>query len=440
MRAVEMWVLGYVLNALWQVPLVFGAAWAAAWLVRRSGDDGAGVEHRMWVGALLLEAVLPGCRVDVGGVWHALVALMHWGSGAGDGAVRLAMGAGKAGGVGAMRLPEGVVAGVAMVFAGAVVYCAGRLAWGMWRTEGMRRAASPVRVDVADAGVCLMVSRLVSGPVTVGVWRAAVLLPVGFVESVEARDLEAVLAHEFAHVRRRDFAKNLAYGVVSLLGAWHPVVWMTRARVAESREMVCDAMAAEAVAGRERYARSLRLAAMLTHGSTARTLHAIGIFDANSFERRVMSLTMQRGVVRRTERLVVAAVCAAVALGTCATALGLRMNVAPVTVAAGSGRGSGEGLTVDPKVMAGQVLYKKVPVYPVEAKVNKNVIDGAVVLGVTIGKDGTIEDIHVVRSLREDYDRSALEAVREWRYKPYLLNGEPTEVETMVTVNYSTAR
>jgi TonB family protein len=184
----------------------------------------------------------------------------------------------------------------------------------------------------------------------------------------------------------------------------------------------------------------LRLASLLVKRTPDKTLHAIGIFDANSFERRVMSLTMQRGVVRRTERLVVAAVCAAVALGTCATALGLRMNVAPVTVAAGSGRGSGEGLTVDPKVMAGQVLYKKVPVYPVEAKVNKNVIDGAVVLGVTIGKDGTIEDIHVVRSLREDYDRSALEAVREWRYKPYLLNGEPTEVETMVTVNYSTAR
>jgi outer membrane biosynthesis protein TonB len=44
----------------------------------------------------------------------------------------------------------------------------------------------------------------------------------------------------------------------------------------------------------------------------------------------------------------------------------------------------------------------------------------------------------VLKSLRADYDESALEAVKDWTYQPYLINGEPTEVETTITVNYST--
>src|ERR1700692_1538131 len=102
------------------------------------------------------------------------------------------------------------------------------------------------------------------GPVTVGMWRPALLGAPGVLEQMPAGDLEAVLAHECAHVLRRDFAKNLAYEAIALALAWHPAVRWTRAQVAESREMVCDAMAADAVAGRERYARSLlRVAALL---------------------------------------------------------------------------------------------------------------------------------------------------------------------------------
>ena len=71
--------------------------------------------------------------------------------------------------------------------------------------------------------------------------------------------------------------------------------------------MVCDAMAAETVAGRENYARSLlRLASLLVHGTPARTLHAIGIFDANIFERRVMNLTEKYVELRGVRRLATA--------------------------------------------------------------------------------------------------------------------------------------
>ena len=63
-------------------------------------------------------------------------------------------------------------------------------------------------------------------------------------------------------------------------------------------------------------------------------------------------------------------------------------------------------------------------------------VSGAVVLHAIISKTGTITDLQVI-SGPEMLRASALDAVRNWRYKPYLLNGEPTEVETTITVNFN---
>ena len=448
LRQCEWVALGYLANALWQVPLVFGAAWIAARLARRAG---AAVEHRVWVAALLLDAVLPAARLDLRAVWDGVTALFVGRSGGHQGAVGVVVGAGAVHGDG-LRLPGFVLAGIALIFVGAVVYCAARLAWGVWRTEGLRRRAVLVVLDGEAARAwrrCggesrsgrahaaeIRVSRTISGPVTAGILRPAVLVPSGFLEDVAAEDLEAVLAHELAHVRRWDFAKNLVYEAVSIAVAWHPVVWMTRARVAESREMVCDAMAAEAVAGNESYARSLlRLAALVADGGPAKTLHAIGIFDANSFERRVMNLTKRRVEMRLVQRIGTVAACAVMVLATCAAALALRIEVGPEMQAVAAASGEGDPLKVG--VGSLKSIDRKMPVYPAEAKAKKNAIDGPVELAVVIGKDGAVESIHVQKSLRADYDRSALDAVKDWRWEPYLLNGEPTEVETTITVNYS---
>ncbi len=86
--------------------------------------------------------------------------------------------------------------------------------------------------------------------------------------------------------------------------------------------------------------------------------------------------------------------------------------------------------------MAGNILTKVTPVYPQAAKDAK--IQGAVVLDAVIGKDGLIKSLKLV-SGPEELTHSAWNAVSQWTYKPYLLNGEPTEVETTITVNYSLA-
>ena len=84
-------------------------------------------------------------------------------------------------------------------------------------------------------------------------------------------------------------------------------------------------------------------------------------------------------------------------------------------------------------VMIGQLLSKTTPIYPPIARAAG--VSGAVVLHATISKTGTIEEL-VVISGPEMLRAAAMEAVRSWRYKPYLLSGIPTEVETTVTVNF----
>jgi TonB family protein len=450
MRAIELWVCEYLLNSLWQVPLLFGAAWVAARMARNAG---ARVEHRIWVVALMLEAAVPALHVDLPELLRRAKSLLLWGGGvdAAGGHTRVFFGAGTSLSSGLLRLPAFVLTGVAAICVGCVVYFAGRLAWRVWKTVVMRRMAEPVRLtgdsvrawerlrgafglgQHADRET-LAVSPMISGPVTVGVAWQVMLVPPEFLESVSENEMEAVLAHEFAHMRRRDFAKNLMYEALSLPVAYHPLLWLTRLRLAESREMVCDRMAADALRGRERYVRSLlRLASMLSDRPPTRILHAIGIFDANTFERRVMNLTKRSREVRGVRRLAMVAACVAIGAATCVSALALRMGVA-----AGAGQDkTPTKLSVSSSVMEGNILIKKNPVYPAEAKANKDTLNGPVVLGVVIDEEGVPVKIFVKKSLRADYDQSAIDGVQQWRWKPYLLNGNPTAVKTTITINYS---
>jgi protein TonB len=85
-------------------------------------------------------------------------------------------------------------------------------------------------------------------------------------------------------------------------------------------------------------------------------------------------------------------------------------------------------------VSEGLLLHKVTPNYPALAKQAR--IQGSVVLQATIGKDGSILNLRVV-SGHPMLTQSALDAVRQWKYKPYMLNGEAVEVETTVQVNFT---
>lgn len=437
--------LEYLVNSLWMTPFVFAAAWLAARLVRRAGPE---VVHRIWVSTLLLEVILPAIRLQPVEVWHTLQNLLRW-SGqakAGHGGVTVSVGAGLVSG--SLAMPTHWMLTIAALYGGVVLYFAARLAWGAWSTYRMQCRVQEVLLSEAElivwqrcrtyfglAEARVAVSQEIGGPVTVGLGKPLLLLPVSFFECVDKGDLDAVMAHECAHMQRRDFMKNLLYRMISLPMAYHPLLWLTLARIAESREMICDAMAANAVEGKQNYARSLlRLAAMMTVAPPARTLHAIGIFDANTFERRVMQLTGRNIEMGRGLRLVTAAACVTLGAVTCASALALHTEIAAPGSTVMDKKETQSAVKVASGVIAGLAIYQPKPEYPEDAK--KAGVEGAVVLKAIISKEGTVQDLQIM-SGPEMLRKSALDAVKEWRYKPYVLNGDLTEVETTITVNYS---
>jgi len=107
--------------------------------------------------------------------------------------------------------------------------------------------------------VALLESALVQVPLVVGHWRPVILLPLGTVAGLTPAYLEAILAHELAHVLRRDYLVNLLQTVAEVLFFYHPAVWFVASCVRTERENCCDDTATTLVGGDP-----LRLACALT--------------------------------------------------------------------------------------------------------------------------------------------------------------------------------
>lgn len=441
MNAVENVLLSYVMNSLWQAPMVFVAAWIAARMMRPTGPA---PEHRVWVGALLLESLLPAVSTFP---WQRMHFAWPWnGATLGDSRVAVQMGAGA--GLSPLRLPPLVMSVLAIVYAAITFYFVARFVWRCVRLSAMTSGSEPVMLGGAVALSCetwsgwfgivrtvsVVSSHEVFAPVALGIANRCVMLPAGIVSRLPQNDLDTAIGHEFAHIRRNDFLKNLVYEIVALPISYHPSLWFTRQRIMETREMVCDAMAA-GVRGDQEYAQSLlRLAALLLQGRQVRVPHAIGVFDANTLERRLMKLTEKKRQVSRWRVGTSVATCLALGIATAASAVTLRLGVDSQTSTDKSAPGKAAPRSIPPDVMAGNIISKVNPKYPPDAK--KAGIQGTVVLDAVVSKTGHVLELKVASGPNE-LQQSSLDAVRLWRYKPFLLNGDPIEVKTTVRVIYS---
>lgn len=150
-----------------------------------------------------------------------------------------------------------------------VVILAARTGGGWLGVRRLRRSARPAppefepvlsnlaaRLGVGRA-VRLCQSALVEVPTVVGHLRPMVLVPLSAFVGLTPSQLEAVLAHELAHVRRYDFLVNLLQTVVETLLFYHPAVWWVSGRVRQEREHACDDVAVAAVGDALLYARAL---------------------------------------------------------------------------------------------------------------------------------------------------------------------------------------
>ena len=129
--------------------------------------------------------------------------------------------------------------------------------------EGAAHASWQARVDALAQRfglarpVALRLVDALDSPASAGWWRPVVLLPTALLARMPADLIEALLAHELAHVRRHDYLVNLMQGVVEALLFYHPVTWWLSRRIRIEREHIADQLAAEVTGAPRRLALAL---------------------------------------------------------------------------------------------------------------------------------------------------------------------------------------
>ncbi len=166
----------------------------------------------------------------------------------------------------------------------------------------LRRVAERLQLRRA---VTVLQSTLAQVPIVVGYLRPVVLLPVSLMTSLPAEQLEAILAHELAHVRRHDFVVNLLQTLVETFFFYHPAVWWLSHQIRVEREHCCDDLVVASFGNRIEYGRALLAIEELRGRST---VLALGVADGSLLARirRIVGIAPEHAVVRLSDRWLVA--------------------------------------------------------------------------------------------------------------------------------------
>ncbi|MGD2093933.1 MAG: M56 family metallopeptidase [Phycisphaerales bacterium] len=130
--------------------------------------------------------------------------------------------------------------------------------------------------------VQLLESTLVQIPTVVGWIRPVILLPASALTGLASEQLEAILAHELAHIKRYDYLVNILQTIVEILGFYHPAVWWISHKIRAERENCCDDLAVNISGDRVCYARALT---SMEEIRTARGQLAVAVTGGSLFQR-----------------------------------------------------------------------------------------------------------------------------------------------------------
>ena len=152
------------------------------------------------------------------------------------------------------------------------------------RTTGISPVPESVQAALAQTarrlGVSPVVriwqSTIVQVPIVAGYFKPVILLPVSIVTGLSPSQLEAILAHELAHIRRHDYLVNLAQTLVETVFFYHPAVWWLSHQIRCERENCCDDIAVSVIGNRLDYSRALLALEELRAAPTPLALGANG--------------------------------------------------------------------------------------------------------------------------------------------------------------------
>jgi len=286
----------------------------------------------------------------------------------------------------------------------------------------------------------IRLSRASVEPGIFGIVRPVLMFPEGISKRLEDAQLDAILAHEVRHVRRHDNLAAAVHMVVEAIFWFHPFVWWLGARMVEERERACDEDVLESGSERQVYAEGILKVCEFCLMSPLACMSGVAGGD---LKKRIVNIMTERMLHKLDfgRKLLLGAAGLAAVAGPIAFGL---VNATPTRAGSAVGNAVAKqseqptaahaSVHASKEEMTALVLKKVPPEYPEGAK--KAHIQGQVILRAIIGKDGDVENLQVV-SGHPQLAPAAIEAVKQWKYRPYLQQGQPVEVETEINVNFT---
>jgi len=262
-----------------------------------------------------------------------------------------------------------------------------------------------------DRAVRLRVVQDLSSPITAGWWRPVVLVPAALVSGMPAHLLEALLAHELAHIKRHDYLVNLGQNLVETLFFYHPAVWWISRRIRVERERIADDFAARILGEPRRLALALSELEKLQFS----THHLAQAANGGDLMSRIKRL-----IRPDSDKLQALNWKAAIPV------LGLAMGAAVFAHAAPAAK-----LAEPEKSATVNFESCKRPDYPAESVAAQQT--GTVTLGFLVAKNGAVKDTVIKKSSgHRPLDEAARTALAKCMFKPATTKGKPVEAWTMV--------
>lgn len=288
-------------------------------------------------------------------------------------------------------------------------------AW-LTRFEGLRRRCGvvfPVRLGLSDR---------VDSLVVLGWLKPVVLVPAAALLALPPEAVEALLVHELAHVRRRDFLANLIQNLAEALLFYHPAVWWLSRRIRQEREHCCDDAAVRACGDPILYASAL-----------------VGLEELRSQPNLIPDLAPAASGGKLMSRIqrILRPRSTSTQLAPLAALLPALLLAAGLGLSTLSATGAPKPSSTAPVEMDWKKIKVKhqpeAPAYPPEAKAQR--IQGTVVVAVVIDAQGKVEDAKAISGPPELH-ACAVGYAKTWEFEPVLVKGKPVPARFKLTMPF----
>jgi TonB family protein len=436
--------LSCLANSVWEAALIAAAGYLVSRLVKRLGPR---FEHRVWVATLISSVITPVLPL----LRELFSSIDPEAPGPHVATIFIASQNSLQGSRPAFALPQAVIWSLLAIYSATILYFGGRLIYSLRGAATLLRNAGPASLTPEQDQIwrgckrsfsldrAQLLSSPVSGPVALGLRSPILLLPSDFPASCTPQDFLAAVAHECAHLNRRDFQKNLFYEAIGLPLAFHPAIWAIKAQIAQTREMICDATVMERQMDGRSYSRSLlRLATMVAVATRVPTIHPIGIFDANILEKRIMRISVKKYQASVLLKFALLFPAALILVSAALAGAAMAVVIEPLSQSQNAVQSSPYG----PVYKVGKDVSAPVVLKSIEAKFPKSArraqagFQAVVLVHLIVDAEGMPRDVQISRSYNADFDEEAVKAIQLYRFKPAMRDGKPVAVEVNIEVNF----